>query len=248
MSNNEAPRKTGKWLRGDVPQTGWSCVEVREVKTYCEMCEVTPILYAHVMKHGRYPTELLCGCVCAGFMAEDPATEQVREFLYKWRKSPQHTSIEKIRRKGWRRAGHGAGHVFGWSFSCRKICRYSPVDDFHVEISNTEGWRFHVYHRHTEIKTSEPFATDISAATAGIEWAEILMANEQWAAAESETLAEEFAARRAEELASRIRHTAKRARELGREDVAVAVEARELTSLDAWEVLRKTERSLWGMS
>lgn len=76
----EAPRKTGKWLRGDVPHTDWRCVEIEERPGTCEMCEVTKIVYAHRMTHEGYPLWLDCGCICAGFMTEDPATENLREF------------------------------------------------------------------------------------------------------------------------------------------------------------------------
>jgi hypothetical protein len=75
----EAPRKTGKWLRDDIPHTGWRCIVIDERGGICEMCEVTQIVYAHRMVHDRYPLWLDCGCVCAGFMAEEPATEQLRE-------------------------------------------------------------------------------------------------------------------------------------------------------------------------
>jgi hypothetical protein len=66
----------------------------------------------------------------------------------------------------------------------------------------------------------------------------MLMANEQWVASECETTAEKCAAFRAEQTAKDIRFTAMRAREVGREDIAAAVEALSLTIKDAWKVLR----------
>src|SRR4029450_130425 len=108
------PRKTGKWLRDDVPHTGWSCTEIKDGGDICEMCEVTRIAYRHIMVHDKYPLPLECGCV-AGFMTEDPKSESLREFLYKWRKLQQGTPIKKLRRKAWRRDGHRLDHVFGWS-------------------------------------------------------------------------------------------------------------------------------------
>jgi hypothetical protein len=176
----EAPRKTGKWLRDDVPHTGWRCIEVNDHGAVCEMCEVTEVRYVHVMQHERYPLRLDCGCVCAGFMAEDPATEELREYLYKWRKL-QHdnrTPIEKLRRKHWRHVGVPKGCVFGWEFKVGRY--YDPSDwmNFHVSISNTDGWRYHLYQpARTKHLTSDPFATDVLAAMAGIERAEMLMAN-----------------------------------------------------------------------
>src|SRR5262249_34285004 len=159
----------GKWLRDDVPHTGWSCIGIKDRGgNICEMCEVTKITYAHMMVHADYPLPLECGCVCAGFMTEDPATEELRELLYKWRKAQSGTPIKKLRRKGWRRErGIRQGHVFGWSSG--------RPNYFDVEISNSDGWRFHVYHPwHIEIMSSEPFDSDVLAATAGIEWAELL--------------------------------------------------------------------------
>jgi hypothetical protein len=238
---SEAPRKTGKWLRDDVPHTGWRCDEIEERPTICEMCEITPIVYAHRMVHERYPLWLDCGCVCAGFMTEDPASEQLRELLYRWRKTQLNTPIEKLRRKGWRRVNHTVGHVFGWSHGGR-VCRDSPINSFHVEISNTDGWRFRVHHPwHAEIMQSEPFATDVLAAMAGIAWAEMLMADQQWVASECEALAERLAASAAETLARDIRFTAMRARELGREDIATAVEAKQLSIASAWTDLRRAK-------
>src|SRR5262249_46036107 len=97
----EIPRKTGKWLRNDVPHTGWRCIEVTDRGWICEMCEVTQIVYVHVMLHEQYPLSLNCGCVCAGFMVEDPATEQLREVLYKWHRQQllNRTPVEKLRRR-----------------------------------------------------------------------------------------------------------------------------------------------------
>jgi hypothetical protein len=233
---SDIPRKTGKWLRNDVPHTGWSCTGIEDGGSICQMCEVTRIAYRHIMVHDKYPLPLECGCVCAGFMTEDPRTEHLRELLYRWRKLQADTPIEKLRRKGWRRGSHKMGHVFGWSFRGTK---HSPIDNFDVEISDTDGWRFHVYHPwHTEIMRSEPFESDALAATAGIAWAETLMANEQWVASECEAQAERIAALRANELAANIRYTAKRARELNREDIAAAVEARTLAPGNAWNALR----------
>lgn len=239
----EIPRKTGKWLRGDIPHTGWTCVEAEESSTFCEMCEVTPIVYAHVMKRAHYPFPLYCGCVCAGFMAEDPTTEQLRELLYKWRKLQWGTPIEKLRRKGWHRSSHKQGHLFGWDFG--RTVHHSPIDSFEVDISNTDGWRFYVYHPwHTEIMRSEPFATDGLAATAGIAWAEMLMANAQWVASECEAIAERLAALHAETVARDIRYTAMQARELGCEDLATAVEAKQLSIANAWHELRRAKQAL----
>jgi hypothetical protein len=244
----EAPRKTGKWLCDDIPHTGWICTEVKDGGSVCEMCEVTHIEYRHIMAHPRYPFGLECGCVCAGYMVEDLATEQLRELLYRWRKLQllNRTPIEKLRRKGWcstrwrggrwRGDNVHAGHITGWHFGGR--VQDSAIDNFTVEISNTDGWRFHLYHRRAKFMESEPFATDLLAAMAGIEHAEMLMADQQWVASQCETIAEERATRKAEQLAHGIQWTARQARELKREDIAAAVEAGQLSIGDAWHTLR----------
>jgi len=103
MSELGAPRQTGKWLRADIPHTGWRSIEINDSGSMCEMCEVTPITYAHIMQHEHYPLPLECGCVCAGYMTDDPAAEQLREVIYKWRRLQllHRTPIEKLRRQGW---------------------------------------------------------------------------------------------------------------------------------------------------
>jgi hypothetical protein len=252
--SNEAPRKTGKWLRDDIPHTGWRCDEINNAGGICQMCEVTQIVYAHVMRHDRYPLWLECGCVCAGYMTDDPATEQLRELLYKWRRLQllNRTPVEKLRRQKWhstrwRRGGWSGndvhhGHVLGWYF--REGKWHDHYRDFRVELGNADGWRFYVYYCRNLIKTSKPFPNDLDAALAGIAWAEMLMVNQQWLASDSEAIVEERAARAAEELVRMIRYTAERARELGRPDIAAAVEARTLSTAEAWVTLRAAKQHM----
>lgn len=76
MTQLKAPRKTGHWLRDDVPHSGWRCEGITDpediftrIVTTCEMCEVTGIAHQHVMTHETLPgVELMCGYVCAAFM------------------------------------------------------------------------------------------------------------------------------------------------------------------------------------
>ena len=89
---------------------------------------------------------------------------------------------------------------------------------------------------------SEPFATDLLAAMGGIAHAEMLMANQQWAASECEALAERVAAFAAETLARDIQWAAKWARELAREDVAIAVETGQMPHKEVWPLLRELEQ------
>jgi hypothetical protein len=140
------PRKTGKWLRPDAPHTGWRCIDVNDDGAICEMCEVANIVYVHVMQHDNYPVPLWVGSDCAGYMVEDPAVEQLRGVLYKWQRVllAARTPIEKLRRNRWHRSKyvHG-GHVFGFQF--RRGRFYDIHFDYCVEISNTDGWRHHLY-------------------------------------------------------------------------------------------------------
>jgi hypothetical protein len=230
----EAPRQTGKWLRADVPHTGWRCSEIADRGGICEMCEVTTIAYVHVMQHDRYPIRLYCGCVCAGYMTEDPATERLRELVYKWRRAQldARTPIEKLRRKSWRRSAVSiAGHIFGWYVG-------DPWD-FHVFISSGDGWRYHLHYPwSTEIVRSEAFATDLLAATAGIEHAEMLMANQQWVASVCEAAAERRASEKARQLAIEASYFMREARERGREDIYTAIESGQMTGLEGWKAIR----------
>lgn len=244
---NEIPRKTGKWLRDDVPHTGWKCISVDDGGGLCEMCEVTRVVYTHRMVHERYPSFLDCGCVCAGFMAEDPATERLREVLYKWQRKQlaDRTPIEKLRRKSWRGSGHRQGHVRGWTNGGGRFL--DPWNwNFRVEISNTAraGWNYHLYEpHHTEILTSkEALATDLLAAIAGIAHAEMLMNDPQWVAAHCEAQTEERASRKAEQEKFDIKSAMRWARESGRDDLAADVETGRLKPADVYWIINEQRR------
>jgi hypothetical protein len=241
---SEIPRKTGKWLRDDVPHTGWTCISVDDGGGLCEMCEVTRVVYTHRMVHERYPSFLDCGCVCAGFMAEDPATERLREVLYKWQRKQlaDRTPIEKLRRKGWRGSSwRKHDHVCGWTNGGR----FWDPWNFCVEISNTAaGWNYHLYEPHrTEILTSkEAFATDLLAAMAGIAHAEMLMSDPQWVAAHCEAQIEERASRKAEQENFDIKSAIRWARENGRDDLAADVKFRRLKPADVYWIINEQRR------
>lgn len=249
MTKLEIPRKTGKWLRDDVPHTGWHCVEVNNNGGVCEMCEVTNVSYVHVMRHERWPLSLECGCVCAGFMAEDPATERLRELLYKWRAAllAARTPAEKLRRKHWRRTAVPPGYVLGWVFRVGRYFDHSSWT-FHVLLNDADGWRYELYQPmhgiwRNKLLTSEPFVTDISAATAGIEHAEMLMANPQWVASTCEAEAEARASRRAAELASAIQYLLRIAGEFGR-----TVDVLPTTHEEYLRMLRDMRHEVGGVS
>ena len=76
------PSNRGKWSQPEVPHKGWSCVGIEDLgepSAVCEMCETQEIRYVHSMQHPHYPQILMCGCVCAGYMEEDPAWARQRE-------------------------------------------------------------------------------------------------------------------------------------------------------------------------
>jgi hypothetical protein len=103
------PRNTGKWKRLDAPRTDWVCVKMVDsddaffpVSGLCEMCEVTHITHGHAMRHPQYLYELVCGCICAGYMADNPEEAQRRDAAYKaWRELRKKPDTGKLRRKGW---------------------------------------------------------------------------------------------------------------------------------------------------
>jgi hypothetical protein len=226
----EAPRKTGKWLRDDVPHFGWTCTEVVEGGPLCDMCEVTHIVYAHVMTHPQYPGWLECGYVCAGFMTDGPEVELVRELLYKWRRAQEKTPIEKLRRKNWHRTSYTDGsHGFAWSDQRRR-----PIEaqlNVSVKIENCDGWRYRLFFHngHGPQLSSNAFLTVEAAALAGIEHAELLMADPLWQAADCEARAEHWAVRAVEKAASERRDDAKVARWMGNEDLAIRVESGQIS-------------------
>jgi hypothetical protein len=66
----------GKWGIKGIPHKDWDCLDVYDLfattdsREYaiCEMCEEREIRFIHVMRHDKYPNNLLCGCVCAEHM------------------------------------------------------------------------------------------------------------------------------------------------------------------------------------
>lgn len=77
-------RSTGKWLRSDVPKTGWTCKAMDRLNEEddpdeCEMCERQPIKTIHVMAHSDFAETLRVGKVCAGHMEGDLAAAESRQ-------------------------------------------------------------------------------------------------------------------------------------------------------------------------
>ncbi len=63
---NAIASKRGKWSVPGIPHKGWHCVDIEDLgspQETCEMCESMSIRYAHRMEHPDYPGSLLVGCV-----------------------------------------------------------------------------------------------------------------------------------------------------------------------------------------
>lgn len=79
-----AGRSTGKWLRSDVPKSGWTCNAIDQLNDEddaerCEMCESQDIKTIHVMAHPDVAATLRVGKVCAGHMEGDLAAAESRQ-------------------------------------------------------------------------------------------------------------------------------------------------------------------------
>jgi hypothetical protein len=84
LAVQETAGGSGKWKQRGVPHKGWTCVDVQDLgapEAVCEMCEIIPIRYVHVMEHEDYDGQLGVGCVCAQHMEEDRVGPKRRERL-----------------------------------------------------------------------------------------------------------------------------------------------------------------------
>jgi hypothetical protein len=82
----EHTKGTGKWRQPGIPHKGWTCVDIEDAEDegfICEMCEVQEIRYVHEMEHPEYAETLRCGCICAGYMEQDPTAAYAREARFK---------------------------------------------------------------------------------------------------------------------------------------------------------------------
>jgi hypothetical protein len=192
MLELKAPRKTGHWLRNDVPQSGWRCVGIEERKggtVICQMCEVTEVVYVHRMVHDDLLlVELSCGYACAAHMTGNAEQERLREVHYAWLAAVRanRTPIQKIKRKRWK-GDHSVLGVHKWTM---QVDPHKYMDQFIVEVRNKDGWCYSL-RRHWWVPAygapvlylhGGPFDSDVEAAVASISHAELLLANSQWMA------------------------------------------------------------------
>lgn len=78
---------TGKWLNQDVPHRNWQCIEVEDLGSpsqTCEMCEQEEIRYIYKMVHDDHES-LEVGCICAGHMDGNFQTAKARDDILKSR-------------------------------------------------------------------------------------------------------------------------------------------------------------------
>jgi hypothetical protein len=123
---------SGKWSKPGVPHKGWKNVgevdlreEDRDAELeVCEMCEAREIRYVHIMEHPKYPSELRCGVVCAGKLAEDYEGAQLREKRMRGR-ATRRENFHK--RKGWKVAKNGNPYIV--------------VEGYHIAIAQRNGGR-----------------------------------------------------------------------------------------------------------
>lgn len=128
-------RGRGKWGEAGVPHKGWACVneydnfeEVGDDEFItCGMCESSQVRFVHVMENERYPQQLLCGCVCAGHMAEDLVSAEKRDGAMRSRAGKRDRFPD---RKGWKTSAKGTPYI--------------KVDGYHLMVVAKRGGGFGV--------------------------------------------------------------------------------------------------------
>lgn len=102
--------RRGKWSVAGVPHRGWHCVDIEDLGSpsdTCEMCESKSIRYVHHMEHPDYPGTLKTGCVCAGHMEGDLTGARTREASMRNRASKR---MRWTSRK-WKYSGKGNSYI-----------------------------------------------------------------------------------------------------------------------------------------
>lgn len=152
----------GNWGRAGVPQKGWYCVDVTDLKEpdfTCEMCDRQIVRYVHHMRHPDFPEELACGCICAGRMQEDYAAARQRE---------------RVLRNTARRRQNWLGRAWRQS---RRGNPYLNVEGYNVTIFPVQGrgtcpaWGFRVLNRSAQggLMSQRPYSTEEEAKLAAFD-------------------------------------------------------------------------------
>jgi hypothetical protein len=102
MSETIERKGTGKWRMPGWPHIGWNCNDITDNETQdfiCQMCEVQHIRYIHHMTHPQIPGELLCGCICAGYMENDYTGAKKRETNFKNKLKRDQTEFKRVKKQ-----------------------------------------------------------------------------------------------------------------------------------------------------
>ena len=121
-------------IENSTPRRGWTCIEIVDLGPdpltwpVCEMCRVATPRYAHMMQHPDHPgVEVSVGCICAGWMEQDPKAARERETEFSMRRD------RWLTRRGWRVS--------------KRANPYINVQGCNVVVWHTlTGWRFRVKH------------------------------------------------------------------------------------------------------
>lgn len=139
-----------KWYRKDIPNKGWTCIDVDDlgdVDETCQWCMRQPIRYVHWMTHPEYPDPLGCGCICAGRMEGSLINARDREKKFK---SSLRSREVWLNLSKWKVSQYGN--------------RYRKTDDGVISlVKHRDGWKVRVVKNETQVY-STAFATDQEAA------------------------------------------------------------------------------------
>lgn len=124
----------GKWSVPGYPHRGWICIELVDLGTLgeiCEMCDWQDIRYVHVMSHSDVDEVLRVGCICAGYMEGDYTRAEEREAAHRNLARRERTWLTK----GWRKA------TTFFNGELRPLREVSTVSKVRVEVFPKHGKR-----------------------------------------------------------------------------------------------------------
>jgi len=139
--------KRGKWSVAGVPHKGWTCVDIDDLGSpseECEICESQTIRYVHHMAHPEYPDVLHVGCVCAGHMEGDLAASRDREVSMKSRA----TKRKRWTTRAWKISAKGNPHITAVGY---RITGYKRRGDWAFTVAALDD--SNVHHSRRNFKT-----------------------------------------------------------------------------------------------
>jgi|WetSurMetagenome_2_1015567.scaffolds.fasta_scaffold301272_1 hypothetical protein len=152
MSNN-------LWDQNNIPHSGWTLVEVEDLRGFgeseeetsygvCEMCGQEKIRFAHHMTHPDVNRNFIVGCICAEKMSNDYVSPKLREQELRNRAS---NKSRWLTRK-WRRSSNGNEYI---NVKNHFVLIYQQHDKrwkFMIKKNGQPQWDNHVYHEINEAK------------------------------------------------------------------------------------------------